>query len=118
MKTNWNSIVVMLIVLVELAKEWRTDRYLRKLEALLAVVSPDTALIISGNGDVIEPQDKIVAIGSGGNFALSAAKMLKKFSTLSAKEIVKESLETAAEICIYTNNNIVVETIDNQEETN
>lgn len=103
---------------VELAKEWRTDRYLRKLEALLAVVSPDTALIISGNGDVIEPQDKIVAIGSGGNFALSAAKMLKKFSTLSAKEIVKESLETAAEICIYTNNNIVVETIDNQEETN
>ncbi len=102
---------------VELAKEWRTDRYLRKLEALLAVVSPDTALIISGNGDVIEPQDKIVAIGSGGNFALAAAKMLKKFSTLSAKEIVKESLETAAEICIYTNNNIVVETIDNQEET-
>ena len=102
---------------VELAKEWRTDRYLRKLEALLAVVSADTALIISGNGDVIEPQDKIVAIGSGGNFALAAAKMLKKFSTLTAKEIVKESLETASEICIYTNKNIVVETIENQEET-
>ncbi len=103
---------------VELAKEWRTDRYLRKLEALLAVVSPDTALIISGNGDVIEPQDKIVAIGSGGNYALAAAKMLTKFSNLSATDIVRESLGTAAEICIYTNNNIVVETIENREENN
>jgi ATP-dependent HslUV protease subunit HslV len=98
---------------VELAKEWRTDRYLRKLEALLAVVSSDTALIISGNGDVIEPQDKIVAIGSGGNYALSAAKMLKKYSSLTAAEIVKESLSVAAEICIYTNNNITVELIEN-----
>lgn len=103
---------------VELAKEWRTDRYLRKLEALLAVVSPDTALIISGNGDVIEPQDKIVAIGSGGNYALAAARMLVKFSSLSAQEIVLESLGTAADICIYTNNNIVVETIENREENN
>lgn len=103
---------------VELAKEWRTDRYLRKLEALLAVVSPDTALIISGNGDVIEPQDKIVAIGSGGNYALAAARMLVKFSSLSAQEIVRESLGAAADICIYTNNNIVVETIENREENN
>ncbi len=103
---------------VELAKEWRTDRYLRKLEALLAVVSPDTALIISGNGDVIEPQDKIVAIGSGGNYALAAAKMLTRFSNLSAAEIARESLGAAAEICIYTNNNIVVETIENREENN
>ncbi|KAB2908755.1 MAG: ATP-dependent protease subunit HslV [Ignavibacteriales bacterium] len=98
---------------VELAKDWRTDRYLRKLEALLAVISADSALIISGNGDVIEPQDKIVAIGSGGNYALAAARMLTKYSKLSAEEIVRESLGAAADICIYTNNNIVVETIEN-----
>lgn len=97
---------------VELAKEWRTDKYLRKLEAMLAVVSKDTALIISGSGDVIEPADKIVAIGSGGMYALSAAKMLKKHTQLSAKEIVQESLQTASEICIYTNNQINVETIE------
>jgi len=97
---------------VELAKEWRTDKILRRLEAMLAVVSKDTALIVSGNGDVIEPDEKIVAIGSGGMYALSAAKMLTKYSKLSAKEIAKESLKTAAEICIYTNDKINVETID------
>ncbi|NUM72077.1 MAG: ATP-dependent protease subunit HslV [Ignavibacteriaceae bacterium] len=97
---------------VELAKEWRTDKYLRKLEALLAVVSADSALVISGNGDVIEPADKIVAIGSGGMYALAAAKMLKKHSSLSAREIAEEALKTAAEICIYTNDNINVETIE------
>jgi ATP-dependent HslUV protease subunit HslV len=97
---------------VELAKEWRTDKILRRLEAMLAVVSKDTALIVSGNGDVIEPDEKIVAIGSGGMYALSAAKMLKKYSGLSAKEIAEESLRTAAEICIYTNDKINVETID------
>jgi ATP-dependent HslUV protease subunit HslV len=97
---------------VELAKEWRTDKILRRLEAMLAVVSKDTALIVSGNGDVIEPDDKIVAIGSGGMYALSAARMLTKYSKLSAKEIAEESLKTASEICIYTNDKINVEVID------
>ena len=97
---------------VELAKEWRTDKILRRLEAMLAVVSKDTALVVSGNGDVIEPDDKIVAIGPGGMYALSAARMLKKYSKLSAKEIAEESLKTAAEICIYTNDKINVEVIE------
>lgn len=97
---------------VELAKDWRTDKYLRKLEAMLAVIAENTALVISGNGDVIEPDDKIVAIGSGGMYALAAAKMLKKYSSLSASEIVKESLLTASQICIYTNDKINVETIE------
>lgn len=97
---------------VELAKEWRTDKILRRLEAMLAIVSKDTALIVSGNGDVIEPDDKIVAIGSGGMYALSAARMLIKYSKLSAKEIAEESLRNAAEICIYTNDKINVEVID------
>ncbi len=94
---------------VELAKEWRTDKYLRRLEALLAVITKENALIISGNGDVIEPDDNIIAIGSGGSYALAAAKMLVKHSKLSAKEIVEESLKTAGEICIYTNTNINIE---------
>lgn len=98
---------------VELAKEWRTDKYLRKLEAMLAVISDQNALVISGNGDVIEPDDKIVAIGSGGMYALAAAKMLKKYSKLTASEIVTEALRTASEICIYTNDRINVETIEN-----
>ncbi|MCI0406693.1 MAG: ATP-dependent protease subunit HslV [candidate division Zixibacteria bacterium] len=94
---------------VELAKDWRTDRYLRRLEALLAVLDSKQALIISGNGDVIEPDDKIVSIGSGGPYALSAARALAVHSKLSAKEIVRRSLEIAAEICIYTNDKITVE---------
>jgi ATP-dependent HslUV protease subunit HslV len=94
---------------VELAKDWRTDRYLRRLEALLAVMDTKNAFIISGNGDVIEPDDGIVAIGSGGSYATAAARMLIKYSNLSAKDIVKESLEVAADICIYTNNHITVE---------
>jgi ATP-dependent HslUV protease subunit HslV len=97
---------------VELAKEWRTDKYLRRLEALLAVVNHEKALIISGTGDVIEPDDGIVAIGSGGSYALAAARMLMKHTELSAREIVEEGLRTAAEICIYTNNNIVIEELD------
>jgi len=97
---------------VELAKEWRTDKFLRRLEAMLAIIAEDTALVISGNGDVIEPDDKIVAIGSGGMYALAAAKMLKKFSELSAKEIAAEALKTASDICIYTNDKINVEVID------
>ncbi|MGA7837375.1 MAG: ATP-dependent protease subunit HslV [Ignavibacteriaceae bacterium] len=96
---------------VELAKDWRTDKYLRKLEAMLAVITEDKALVISGNGDVIEPDDQIVAIGSGGMYALAAAKMLKKYSKLNAKDIVKQSLLTASEICIYTNDKINVEEI-------
>ena len=94
---------------VELAKEWRTDKYLRRLEALLAVIDSERALIISGNGDIIEPDDGIVAIGSGGQYALVAARMLLKYSKLSAKEIVTQSLEQAADICIYTNSNISIE---------
>lgn len=97
---------------VELAKDWRTDKYLRKLEAMLAVVSSENSFIVSGTGDVIEPDDGIVAIGSGGMYALAAAKMLVKHSSLSAKEIASEALKTAGEICIYTNNNITVEEID------
>jgi len=97
---------------VELAKEWRTDKYLRRLEAMLAVIAKDTALVVSGNGDVIEPDDKIVAIGSGGMYALAAAKMLKKHSKLNAKELVEEALKTASDICIYTNDKINVEVID------
>ena len=94
---------------VELAKLWRTDKYLRQLEALLAVVDKDHALVISGTGDVIEPDDGIVAVGSGGSFALAAARMLVKHTKLSAKEIVRESLETASDICIYTNKNFHIE---------
>ena len=97
---------------VELAKDWRTDKYLRRLEAMLAIIADDTALVVSGNGDVIEPDDKIVAIGSGGMYALAAAKMLKKHSSLSAKEVVQEALQTASDICIYTNDKINVEVID------
>lgn len=94
---------------VELAKEWRTDKYLRRLEALLVVVDNEKALIVSGTGDVIEPDDGIAAIGSGGPYALVAARMLLKYSKLGAKEIVEESLNQAADICIYTNHNISIE---------
>ena len=94
---------------VELAKNWRMDKYLRRLEALLAVLNKDTALIISGNGDVIEPDDGIIGIGSGGSYALAAARMLVKHTDLDARSIVEESLRTAAEICVYTNDNISIE---------
>ncbi len=94
---------------VELAKEWRTDRFLRRLEALLAVLDKEHAMIISGNGDVIEPEDGIVAIGSGGPYALAAARALKEYSDLDAKEIVKKSLEIAASICVYTNDKFFIE---------
>ncbi|GJQ63710.1 MAG: ATP-dependent protease subunit HslV [Melioribacteraceae bacterium] len=97
---------------VELATDWRTDKYLRRLEAMLAVVSEDKTFVVSGNGDVIEPDDNIIAIGSGGMYALAAAKMLVKYSDLSAEEVVKEALKTAAEICIYTNDNINTEKIE------
>ena len=94
---------------VELAKDWRTDRYLRRLEALLAVAAADRLLLISGTGDVIEPDDAIVAIGSGGAYALAAARALVKHSPhLSAREIVEEGLHIAADICIYTNHHLTV----------
>ena len=96
---------------VELAKDWRTDKALRRLEALMIVADASHSFIISGNGDVIEPDDGIAAIGSGGSFALATAKGLMKHSDLSANDIARESLLTAAEICIYTNSNIVLEEI-------
>jgi len=94
---------------VELAKNWRMDKYLRRLEALLAVMDKETALIISGTGDVIEPDDGIIAIGSGGSYALAAARMLMKHTDLPAQDVGRESLLTASEICVYTNNHIVIE---------
>ena len=91
---------------VELAKDWRTDRYLRRLEALLAVGSPERLLLISGTGDVIEPDDQILAIGSGGPYALAAARaLISENSELSAFEVVEKALSIAADICIYTNHN-------------
>ena len=96
---------------IELAKEWRTDRVLRRLESLLAVVDANTSLIIGGSGDVIEPTDGIVGIGSGGMFAAAAARALLAHSSLNAADIVRESLTIAADICIYTNHHLVVETL-------
>jgi len=93
---------------VELAKLWRTDKYLRRLEALLTVMSQDTLLIISGTGDVIEPDDDVVAIGSGGAYAAAAARALLRHSSLTAPQIVTEALKIAAGICIYTNENFTV----------
>lgn len=101
---------------VELAKEWRTDRYLRRLEALLAVAGPDRMLLISGTGDVIEPDDEILAIGSGGPYALAAARaMMKHAPKLSAAEVVEQSLKIAADICIYTNHEITMLEIDAED---
>jgi ATP-dependent HslUV protease subunit HslV len=97
---------------VELTKDWRTDRILRHLEALMIAVSKDHFLIISGNGDVIESDDDVMAIGSGGAYALAAARALVRYSSLTATEIVKEALKIASEICIYTNDNITVEELD------
>jgi ATP-dependent HslUV protease subunit HslV len=97
---------------VELAKDWRTDKYLRRLEALLAVCDSTQSLLLSGTGEIVEPDDGIVAIGSGGPYALAAARALIKHSDLSAEEIVRESLLTAASICIHTNEHITVETLD------
>jgi ATP-dependent HslUV protease subunit HslV len=94
---------------VELAKDWRTDRILRRLEALLIVADQEHTFLISGTGDVIEPDDEVSAIGSGGPFALAAARALLKYSDLDARTIVEESMRIAAEICIYTNNQITVE---------
>jgi len=98
-------------VVVELAKDWRTDKYLRRLEAMLAIMDKQNTYLVSGTGDVIEPDDGIITIGSGGNYALAAARSLIKYSNLGAADIARESLQIAAEICIYTNQNIIVETL-------
>ena len=95
---------------VELAKDWRTDKYLRRLEALMAIGDKEKSFIISGTGDVLEPEDNIIAIGSGGNFALAAARVLID-TKLSAEEIAKKSISVASEICVFTNNNIKIEKI-------
>ncbi len=93
---------------VELAKEWRTDRVLRRLEAMLVVANPEVVLVVSGNGDVIEPDDGIAAIGSGGSFALSAGRALLRHTGLTAKEVATESLQIASELCIYSNDSITL----------
>lgn len=95
----------------ELGKEWRTDKYLRQLQALLAVCDTQTSLIVAGTGEVIEPDDAILAIGSGGAYALAAARSLVKHTDLDAENIVRESLKIAADICVYTNDYITVETL-------
>jgi len=98
---------------VELAKEWRMDKILRRLEAMMIVVNKDHLLLISGNGEIIEPDDGILAIGSGGSFALAAGRALKTYAPhLSAREIAEASLRTAAEICVFTNNNLVVDELN------
>lgn len=98
---------------VELAKEWRGDRILRKLEAMLLVMDEDSLLLVSGTGEVIEPDDGVLAIGSGGHYALAAGRALKKYSgdSMTAEEIAKAALETAAEICVFTNDQIIVEVL-------
>jgi len=100
---------------VELARDWRTDRVLRRLEALLVVADKDSMFLISGSGDVLESDDNVIAIGSGGSYAQSAAKALSRFSDLSAQGIVKESMHIASEICVYTNDNIKIEVLNNNE---
>jgi len=96
---------------VELAKDWRTDRYLRRLEAMMAVADAHVTLILTGNGDVLEPTDGIAAIGSGGNYALSAARALMAYEQ-DAEKIAREAMRIAADICVYTNENVVVESLD------
>ncbi len=98
---------------VELAKDWRTDRYLRRLEAMMAVADAGTALVLTGTGDVMEPEDGLIGIGSGGAFALAAARALIDATDLDAEAIARKSLGIAAEICVYTNSNIIVESLDN-----
>ncbi len=96
---------------VELAKDWRTDRYLRRLEAMMAVADRDHSFTLTGNGDVLEPEDGVIAIGSGGNYALAAARALIGIDGLSAEDIARRAMEIAAEICVYTNRNIILETL-------
>ena len=96
---------------VELAKDWRTDRYLRRLEAMMAVADKDRSFTLTGNGDVLEPDDGVIAIGSGGNYALAAARALMGIDGLSAEDIAKRAMRIAGEICVYTNFNVIVESL-------
>ncbi len=96
---------------VEMAKDWRTDRYLRRLEAMMAVADKDVSLVLTGTGDVLEPEDGVIGIGSGGNFALAAARALYDQDNLEAEEIVRKSLSVAADICVYTNTQVVIESL-------
>ena len=96
---------------VEMAKEWRSDRALRKLEAILVVADKTASLIITGNGDVIEPEDGLLAVGSGGNFALASARALYHETTMPARDIVEKSLNIAADICVFTNHNLIIESL-------
>ena len=97
---------------VELAKDWRTDKYLRRLEAMMIVADKNVSLVLTGNGDVLEPEDGVIGIGSGGNFALAAARALIGIDQLEIKEILTRSMKIAADLCIYTNNNIVIESLE------
>ena len=101
---------------IELAKDWRTDRRLRRLEALLCVADKESSFIVTGNGDVIEPEDDLMAIGSGGPYAQAAARALLENTSLAAGEIVRKALEIAAAICVFTNENVVVETLGEQNQ--
>ena len=96
---------------VELAKDWRTDRYLRRLEAMMAVADKSHSYTLTGNGDVLEPEDGVIAIGSGGNYALAAARALMEVPDLTAEDIARRSMKIASQICVYTNGNVIVETI-------
>ena len=96
---------------VELAKDWRTDRYLRRLEAMLAVADADVSLIVSGTGDVLEPEDGLIAIGSGGNYALAAARALIDHPDMDAEAIARKAMKIAGDICIYTNHNVILESL-------
>ena len=96
---------------VELAKDWRTDRYLRRLEAMMAVADATRSFTLTGNGDVLEPEDGVIAIGSGGNYALSAARALMTVDGLDAEQVARRSMRIAAEICVYTNHSVIVETL-------
>jgi ATP-dependent HslUV protease subunit HslV len=96
---------------VELAKDWRTDRALRRLEALLIVADKEKTLLLSGTGDVVEPDDGVIAIGSGGNYALAAARALMRHSELELTDLARSAMKIAAEICVFTNENLVIETI-------
>ena len=96
---------------VELAKDWRTDRYLRRLEAMMAVADNERSFTLTGNGDVLEPEDGVIAIGSGGNFALAAARALLTVDGLDPEEVARRAMRIAADICVYTNHSLVVETL-------
>ncbi|MEH6752628.1 MAG: ATP-dependent protease subunit HslV, partial [Alphaproteobacteria bacterium] len=96
---------------VELAKDWRTDRYLRRLEAMMAVASKDASLVLTGTGDVLEPDDGIIAIGSGGNYALAAARALVDNDDMDARQVAEKAMAIAADICVYTNTNLTIESL-------